>query len=235
NTSLAKTRLLYPILDKSELWYKFRKEDIQLMPEWNHNTHYHKLMLKHLPEKHVSALDIGSGFGLFSFRLSSTFKDVVSLEPDQKSINYSKLKYKCQDNITFIGNSFLENNFEDRKFDFISAIASIHHMDFEAALEKMKKLLKPGGKMAILGLYKESSVLDYFFSLTAVLPNYIMNSLSTKKKESAYEMITTLPKITIKEIKQASDSILKKYHFKRLLFWRYLLVYENKCSKIKRL
>lgn len=199
------------------------------MIEWNHNTHYHKLILRHLPETHDSALDIGSGSGLFSFILSSTFKEVFSLEPDQKSISYSKSKYKCQNNIVFIDGSFLEHDFKDHKFDFISAIASIHHMDFNSALEKMNSLLKPGGKITILGLYKESSVSDFLFSLIAVLPNYIMNLFSNQKIEIDCEMITTLPKTTIREIKQASDSILEKYHFKRLLFWRYLLVYEKDC------
>ena len=73
------------------------------MFEWNHNTHYHKLLLNQIPETYDSALDVGSGLGLFSFKLSSIFNEVFSLEPDQKSIDYSKRKYDSQDNIKFIG------------------------------------------------------------------------------------------------------------------------------------
>ena len=44
----------------------------------------------------------------------------------------------------------MEYDFKDEQFDFISVIAAIHHMDFEPVLEKLKTLLKPGGKMVIL-------------------------------------------------------------------------------------
>lgn len=72
------------------------------MIEWNHNTHYHKLLLRKLPETRDFALDIGSGFGLYSFKLSSLFKAVFSLEPNKESIDFSRSKYESQDNIKFI-------------------------------------------------------------------------------------------------------------------------------------
>jgi SAM-dependent methyltransferase len=199
------------------------------MAQWNHNTYYHKLLLRQLSKIHNSALDIGSGLGLFSFKLSYYFKEVFSLEPDQESIDYSKSKYKSQANIKFINDSFMEYDFKDQQFDFISAIASIHHMDFILALKKMKILLKPGGKIVILGLYRESSALDYFNSITAFFPNLIMSLLSIQKKEDNCEMVTTAPKATIKEIKQVSQTILKNCQYRRKLFWRYILIYENHC------
>jgi len=197
------------------------------MFEWNHNTHYHKLLLRELPNQSCSALDIGSGSGLFSFKLSSAFKEVFSLEPDEASCEYSQTRYESQSNMSFINNSFMEYDFKNQRFDYISAIASIHHMEFETSLEKMKMLLKPGGKIAVLGLYKESSLSDLLISLVAILPNLIMNTLSRQKKERDCEMITSLPEMTIREIKQVSHGVLENCHFRRHLFWRYSLVYKK--------
>ena len=196
------------------------------MFEWNHNTHYHKLLLDHLPEETNSALDIGSGIGLFSYKISSIFKEVLSLEPNQKSIDYSKNRYGILPNVVYVNNSFIEYDFSEQKFDFIVAIASIHHMDFETSLKKMKSLLNPGGKIVILGLYKESSVSDLFISLIAILPNFILNLLSLKNKTKDCHMVTTFPTMTIKEIKTAASKILKIYQFRRHIFWRYSILYE---------
>jgi SAM-dependent methyltransferase len=198
--------------------------------EWNHNTHYHKFLLDHLPEAHESALDIGSGLGLFSYKISSIFKEVLSLEPDQKSIDYSKTQYGGLPNVVYLNDSFMEYNFTDQKFDFVAAIASIHHMDFASSLEKMRSLLNPGGKIIILGLYKESSVTDLIISLIAILPNFILNLLSKKNERQDCDMITAFPTMTIKEIKNAASEILKKYRFRRHLFWRYSIQYESDSS-----
>lgn len=200
------------------------------MIEWDHNTHYHKLLFSKLPETRDFALDVGSGFGLFSFKLTSLFKAVLSLEPDKGSIDFQKSKYETQDNITFVEDSFLKNDFKGQKFDFISAIASIHHMDFVPALIKIKALLKPGGKMVILGLYKESSIFVYIISIIAFFPNLFMTFLFRKGKDCNCEMTVT-PETSIKDIKQLSKLILNNCQLNRLLFWRYLLVYEKPCSQ----
>lgn len=197
------------------------------MLEWNHNTYYHKLLLhmNKLPETLDSVLDIGSGRGLFSYKLSFIFKEVFSLEPDMASIEFCKIQYKSRENITFIHDSFMEHDFGDQKFDSIYAIASIHHMDFETASLKMKALLKPGGKLILLGLYRDYSVSDYLMSMIAVFPNFIMNLLSMKKALDSSEMTTTPPQMTLGEIKRASHSIFIDYHFRRHLFWRYTLIF----------
>lgn len=198
------------------------------MFDWNHNTHYHRLLLRRLPETRDSALDIGSGLGLFSFKLSSVFKRVLSLEPDRKSIEYQKAKYVSHGNIEFVNDTFVEHDFGNQKFDFISAIASVHHMDLKTALERMKSLLKPGGRMVILGLYRDSSVADFLISSVAVLPNFVMNLLSVQKKSDDCEMVTALPQSTVREIKRVSHDVLNGCRFKRHLFWRYSIVYEKK-------
>lgn len=99
-------------------------------------------------------------------------------------------------------------------------------MDFNSSLEKMKSLLKPGGRIIILGLYKESSIYDLFISILAFIPNYVLSLLTIKNKKKDYEMITTIPLMTINEIKTAASNILTKYQFKRHIFWRYSIIYK---------
>ncbi|MFN2608108.1 MAG: class I SAM-dependent methyltransferase [Acidimicrobiales bacterium] len=46
---------------------------------------------------------------------------------------------------TFFYGDFLEAALPEGSYGFVSAIASVHHMDFELALGRMKRLLHPGG------------------------------------------------------------------------------------------
>lgn len=193
---------------------------------WNHNTIYHKSILKHLPISRSSALDIGSGLGTFSNKLSNIFHNVNCLEPDSESIELSKKRFGSKGNINYINSSFESHNFVSEKYDFISAIASIHHMDFKSTLLKMNDLLKPGGKLVILGLFRESTLVDLFISLAAILPNLIMNTLFKNDADNS-KMIITRPQMTLKEIKKSSKDILGNFKFKRHLFWRYSIIYER--------
>lgn len=196
------------------------------MKEWNHNIYYHKEIFKNIPSLKSSVLDIGSGLGELVHKLSPIFNNVTALEPDLPSINQSKLYNEINNNISFIHNSFLELDFKNEKFDYIIASASIHHMDFICAIDKMKALLKPNGKFIIVGLYKECSLIDFGVSLLAIIPNMILNLVSKKSKNET-QMVIKIPQLSLKEIKTYSNEILGDYIIKRHLFWRYSLVYIN--------
>lgn len=47
---------------------------------------------------------------------------------------------------------FLTWEFEAQSFDVIVSIAALHHMDTVAALDRMRQLLRPRGRLAILGM-----------------------------------------------------------------------------------
>lgn len=194
------------------------------MPEWNHNYHYHKFILKNLSEIKESSLDIGSGSGFFASKLSLKFDKVTCLEPDNYSFNYAKDKYSSNSKMIH-ENLTLDKLNTKEKYNFISCIASIHHMDFESSLNKINELLSPHGKVVILGLYKESSFMDYFYTIIACIPNKIRCRLF-RNASSENVIIKTKPAtMTFKEIKYIADKILVNYKIKRHLYWRYSLVY----------
>lgn len=196
------------------------------MTNWNHNNHYHNYILKHLPTNKSLALDIGSGDGEFSYKLSKRFQQVICLEPDLNSFNYTKKVYQST-NIKPLNSLLADFDHEERTFDFIVCIASIHHMDMETSLNKMKSLLKNGGKIVILGLYRESSMVDLLISLCAIIPNILMNKRSKHKSGYQFDIKTAPALLTIKEIKKVLTRSLGSFTFKRHLFWRYSVVYEN--------
>jgi len=200
--------------------------------EWNHNIHYHEYLLKQKPAHFSSALEIGSGAGLFSSRLAAEFDSVISMEPDVEALDHARALYKDLENITYLKEGFLDYDFGNRKFDYICAIASVHHMDYGKALEKMKELLNPGGKVVILGLYRESSLIDLLTSLAAIIPNLIRNR-PLKHNASSYEFVTATPPLSIGEMMEENRRILKSFKFRRHLYWRYSLIYTERNNSPK--
>lgn len=123
---------------------------------WNHNSHFHDYLLSQLPLTINRALDIGCGLGMFASKLAERAKIVDALDLDPKIIeeasriqNASNVYYRCAD--------FITTELPKDSYDVAVFIASIHHMDLAIALNKIKLLLRPSGKLLVLGLYKETT------------------------------------------------------------------------------
>ncbi len=59
---------------------------------------------------------------------------------------------------TFVEADFLAYPLPDASFDFACANTALHHMDFAAALTAMARLLRPGGRLAVVGLAANRSI-----------------------------------------------------------------------------
>jgi ubiquinone/menaquinone biosynthesis C-methylase UbiE len=126
---------------------------------WNHNVHYQPVILNAVPPGCGSALDVGCGDGLLAGRLAERCAQVTGIDRDQRTIAQARAAGYAR--VTFIEADFLTWPFEAASFDFVCANTSLHHMDFTAALAAMSRLLKPGGRLAVVGLGADKSVGDF--------------------------------------------------------------------------
>ena len=117
----------------------------------------------------------------------------------------------------------MQYSFEEQ-FDFIVAVASLHHLPFEQALVKMAALLRPGGVLAVLGLFRETGPVDTAVALAAI-PVNIYYALSRGKVESGAPIRS--PEMSLQEIRKGVSSILPYARLRRLLLWRYLLTWQK--------
>src|SRR5262249_56389208 len=63
--------------------------------------------------------------------------------------------------VTVVEADYLAYPVADASFDFACANTSLHHMDFAAALTAMARALRPGGRLAVVGLAAHGSFGDY--------------------------------------------------------------------------
>jgi len=195
--------------------------------DWNHNNHYHNWILYQLPARIECAIDVGCGEGEFSRRLASVARHVDAIDYDADILKEARKKnLKCS-NIKYLEGGFLETRLAPEEYDSVVSIASLHHMVLPAALEKMKWILKPGGTLVILGLYRDSTFVDFFWSgiskVSDVIIKIVFNRKTHKPVEHAMKIVN--PADTIREIKLAASDILPNMKMRRHLFWRYSITW----------
>ena len=93
-------------------------------------------------------LDIGGNTGKVTEAYSNNCKEVIVLEPKRSVVEYGKSR---RPNIKFVEGEAENIPLPDAYFDKVVASASFHHFsDHDKALEEMKRVLKPDGKIIIL-------------------------------------------------------------------------------------
>lgn len=194
---------------------------------WNHNTHFHRYLLRQFPQQVDRALDIGCGLGLFSQKLSRRAKNVDALDVDEYIIERATQLNKKQ-NVRHIHTSFIEADLLEASYDVIASIASLHHMELAAALEKMKALLRPSGTIIILGLYRESTLADYLYSAISIPINFICIVWHRSSTQTSVPTAPTRPaQLPLSQIRTVAETLMPGCSLRRHLFWRYSLTWHK--------
>jgi SAM-dependent methyltransferase len=191
---------------------------------WNHNIHYHDIVLRSIPSGCMRALDVGCGAGLLARKLAIYCHDVTAVDPDKDSITRAAAAGGPQDRITFVNDDVMTHPFPDGSFNFIAAVASLHHLPLAPALKRFHDLLKPNGVLVILGLYRLCTPADYVLATIALPASRILRCLRGTPDVDAP---LREPGEILREIRIACNSALPGAKFQRHLFFRYSVVWRK--------
>ena len=124
----------------------------------------------------------------------------------------------------FIEADFLTYPFEAASFDFVCANTSLHHMDFAAALTRMARVLRPGGRLAVIGLAADKSLAALFAAAPGVPVNLVYRALYRQGESGAPIMD---PDMSWREVRVAAARLLPGVRYRRHLLWRYSLLWRK--------
>ncbi|WP_433240907.1 class I SAM-dependent methyltransferase [Streptosporangium sp. CA-135522] len=197
---------------------------------WNHNVHYHPVVLGAVPDACGEALDIGCGDGLLTRKLAGRARQATGVDRSAEMIRLARERGAHAGNVAFVEADFLDDaqgRFPEGKYDFVSAVAVVHHMDFEAAVTRMARLLAPGGRLAIVGLAGNHTALDWIISGAGV-PASRIQALRHGGKVDPPGMPVEDARMSWDQVRREARRLLPGCRFRRHLLWRYSIVWERR-------
>ncbi|MCX3060338.1 class I SAM-dependent methyltransferase [Streptomyces beihaiensis] len=190
---------------------------------FDHNDHYHPLLLRHLPPHGRTALDVGCGTGRFARRLVAHGYRVDALDADPATLAVAEAsgggpRYRLADAATA--------ELPHARYDVITCLAGLHHMPFET-VTRFTQALAPGGRLLVLGCYAGVTAWDL-----AAIPANAVARLAVYAGERAMgagadtaprKAAVREPGMTLPEVRAAAQRLLPGSRVRQLLYWRYLL------------
>ena len=188
---------------------------------WNHNIHYHRLVLDAVPPGARHALDVGCGEGTLARQLRAVVPRVIAIDSDRASVALAR--QHAGPDIEYLLADFLNFPFQPASFDFNASVATLHHMDAGAALERMRDLLRPDGTLAIIGLPRPNLPADLPW-LVASAAGSAIHRLTRRYREHPSPTVWPPPE-TYAGIRRIAARLLPGARLRRHLLWRYSLVW----------
>jgi len=193
---------------------------------WNHNDHYHGWLLRRLPARFERALDVGCGEGLLAARLAKRAGHVDAIDRDA-AVLAEAAKRHGSPRIAFREGDFLALRLAPDAYDVVTSVACLHHLDMARALGAMRRVLRPGGRLAIVGLYRETTLLDYATSAAAIGPNLLRTRVLARGRGVASAAPTRAPASSLAEVREIAAALLPGARITRRLYWRYTLLWQK--------
>jgi ubiquinone/menaquinone biosynthesis C-methylase UbiE len=193
---------------------------------WNHNVHYQSVILRAVPPGCGAALEVGCGDGLLASRLAERCAEVTAIDRDARMVALARSRAQAAGpgQISVVEADYLACPQADASFDFACANTSLHHMDFAAALTAMARALRPGGRLAVVGLAAHGSFGDYLADAPGIPAGLAYRAVRGKGDPGAP---IKDPEMTWAEVRAAARHMLPGVRYRRHLLFRYSLLWRK--------
>lgn len=188
---------------------------------WNHNIHYHPLVLAAVPPGARTALDVGCGEGMLARDLRAVVPSVTGIDLDGPSIALARAA--DGDGVEYVEGDFLTHPFPPGSFDVVASIAVLHHVDTAAGLERMRELLRPGGVLVVVGLPRTRLPHDIPYELAGAVAHRWYRVRRGYWQHSA--PTAWPPPDTFAQVRRTAERVLPGVRARRHVLWRYSLLW----------
>lgn len=188
---------------------------------WNHNTAYHPWLLDIAIQRRGNVLDVGCGDGLLAQRLAPASRTVTAIDPDPAAVDRARQRVARLPGVSVTESAFDTFDPGSQRFDLITFVASLHHLDTRAALVRARTILNPGGTIAVVGLSANRTVRDWIWS-AACMPVVRIGSWRHSEVRDIGVAVAD-PRENLDEIRRVAGDVLPGAVIRRALYYRYLL------------
>jgi SAM-dependent methyltransferase len=205
--------------------------------DWDHNAYYHRLLLRQLPQRCQRVLDVGCGAGSFAARLAQRSKQVDAV--DRCAAMIEEAKRRTPDNVNCVLADVLVDALPSKDYDAILSITALHHMPLQDALPVLADALRPGGVLAAVALPRPDLRRELPIEIVAAIGHRLLGAVFFAKRalrsddgfakdpDRSSMPVAMNPPLTTREVADLAAALLPGVQVRRLLFWRYLLIWRK--------
>jgi SAM-dependent methyltransferase len=205
--------------------------------DWDHNAYYHRLLLRQLPQRCQRVLDVGCGAGSFAAQLAQRSKRVDAV--DRSAAMIEEAKRRTPDNVNCVVADVLVDALPSKDYDAIFSITALHHMPLPGALPVLADALRPGGILAAVALPRPDPRRELPVEIVAAVGHRLLGAVFLAKRllgsdgsfakdpDRSSMPVVMDPPLTTREVADVAGALLPGVRVRRLLFWRYLLIWRK--------
>lgn len=190
---------------------------------WNINIHYDGL-LAHLAQPGDRVLDVGCGDGFLSARLADVGCEVIGLDVDAGVLQRARARWPTRRVRWIRADVMTTDVLEPESFDVVVSNAALHHLpNPHEALTRLASLVRPGGRLGIVG-FARNGLIDWPMSLIGSVLIFVAVRARSKWEHTA--PIVWPPAVNYGQMRRIATRALPGARFRRLWMGRYLLTWD---------
>lgn len=198
---------------------------------WSHNDLYAPFVVYQAWRARragtVTGIDIGCGTGSLLRRLARVLPDVTGMEADPATAKRAAESIERLPNANVVSSAFPTTGLG--RYGFVSMVAVLHHLPLEVGIRAARKVVSPGGRLVIVGCYRQESHVDLLLAYVSLLLNPLVGLVVHPRRASTMPANMTAPVATptdsYGQIRDALRVALPGVSVRRGLFWRYAAVW----------
>lgn len=205
------------------------------MLAWDHNTYYHRLLLREVPADAGRVLDVGCGAGRLASELAARAAHVDALDRDPTMIALARRRVPA--NVDCVLADVLDHPLEPGCYDAIVSMSTLHHLPLVPALQRLATALRPGGVLAAVALPRSDLPRELPVELAGSSWHLLVGAWlaasghrrgARMRRGHDHDLMPVCdPQLTTRQVRQQAAGILPGVRVRRLLLWRYLLVWSR--------
>ena len=204
---------------------------MRLVPDlrWDHNAHYRRLLLRAVPPGCARVLEVGCGAGDLAALLAGRADRVDAVDRSPAMVAAARARVPA--NVRVVEADVLDLPLPDGEYDAVVGTSVLHHLPLEEALRVLAAALRPGGVLAMVALPRTDLRRELPLELLAAVADRAVGlgravrRVPTRSPHPA--MPVRDPELTVREVRARARAVLPGTRVRRLLFWRYALVWRR--------
>jgi SAM-dependent methyltransferase len=204
--------------------------------DWSHNSWYHPLLLRSVPAGAQRVLDVGCGAGTLARKLAGSVPQVDGIDLSPAMIEAARRE--APRNVTFSVGDALTLDPAPGSYDAVLSSAVLHHLPLAEALPRMAGWLRPGGVLVAVALPRGDLRRELPVDVVAAATHHALGlafaaarpvtGAELHRHEDTHDAMPVQDgALTTREVRAQARAVLPGVRVGRLLFFRYLLVWQK--------